>query len=98
MVRERTAFQPQLPRVLHSDKKCDITGNASESRCYTLFNRQRTSNDNAFAESVFRTLKYGVKYPTSGFKSLEEAQDWVLAFTRWYNNEHLHSGLNFVTP
>jgi putative transposase len=62
------------------------------------FNRPYTSNDNVFAESIFRTLKYCAKYPTSGFKSLEEAQDWVLAFTRWYNNEHLQREINFVTP
>jgi putative transposase len=103
VARERTVFQHQLPRVLHSDnggpmRSATLQGTLQNLGVTRSFNRPHTSNDNAFAESVFKTLKYCVKYPTSGFKTLEEAQDWVLAFTRWYNNEHLHSGLNFVTP
>ena len=42
--------------------------------------------------------RYRPNWPTEGFKSLEAARDWVLSFTRWYNNEHKHSQLNFVTP
>jgi len=33
-----------------------------------------------------------------GFEKLEDGQTWVLKFILWYNNEHLQSGLNFVTP
>jgi putative transposase len=33
-----------------------------------------------------------------GFATLTEARTWVLAFVKWYNLEHRHSGLNFLTP
>ena len=56
------------------------------------------SNDNAYAESAFKTCKYRPSYPASGFKDLDHARTWALKFVRWYNNEHHHSGLNFLTP
>jgi putative transposase len=29
---------------------------------------------------------------------VEEAQNWMHKFVRWYNQKHKHSGLKFVTP
>jgi hypothetical protein len=43
-------------------------------------------------------LKYHPGYPDKPFESLEEARLWVVGFQRWYNDEHRHSGLKFVTP
>jgi len=43
-------------------------------------------------------VKYRPEYPTSAFGSLEQARQWVQAFVAWYNNEHRHSGIQFVTP
>ncbi len=60
--------------------------------------RPRVSNDNAYAESVFRTLKYVPQWPSQGFKTLTEARKWVGKITRWYNDRHLHSGIGYVTP
>lgn len=62
------------------------------------FSRPRVSDDNAYSESLFRTLKYRPFYPSKPFQSIEEAILWVKGFVDWYNNEHLHSGINFVTP
>jgi putative transposase len=56
------------------------------------------SNDNAFSESLFRTVKYCPAWPSQGFATLEEARAWVLAFVDWHNNRHCHSALKFVTP
>lgn len=64
----------------------------------TSYSRPRVSNDNAHAESVFRTTKYRHDFPQDGFKSIEDARAWVLKFTRWYNTEHRHSAISFVTP
>lgn len=47
---------------------------------------------------LFRVLKYRPQWPSSGFASLDEARVWVDRFVRWYNTEHRHSKLNFVTP
>lgn len=55
------------------------------------------STDNPYSESLFRTLKYRPTYP-GRFETIEEAQDWIRAFVHWYNHEHMHSGISFVTP
>jgi transposase InsO family protein len=60
--------------------------------------RPHVSNDNAYAESLFRTCKYRPDYPRGGFVTLDEAREWVLQFTRWYNTTHKHRGLKFVSP
>ena len=60
--------------------------------------RPRVSNDNAYAESLFKTLKYVPDYQPQEFKTLDEARVWVRNFVNWYNNEHRHSGINYVTP
>ena len=64
----------------------------------TSFSRPRVSDDNPFAESLFRTMKYRPHYPRRPFKTLEDARTWVAQFVRWYNTQHLHSALNYVTP
>jgi hypothetical protein len=43
-------------------------------------------------------LKYRPGYPASGMRDLGHARAWVLKLIRWYNNEHRHNGLNFLTP
>ncbi len=62
------------------------------------FNRPRVSNDNAHAETLFRTAKYCPMWPEKPFNSIEVARAWVQRFVNWYNHEHRHSGLNYVTP
>ena len=61
------------------------------------FSRPHVSNDNPYSESLFRTLKYDVGYPKS-FETIEEAREWVSKFVNWYNNEHRHSRIKYVTP
>ena len=46
-------------------------------------------------------MKYRPNYPApdeGGFATIEEARQWVAKFVAWYNDEHLHSGLKFLTP
>jgi len=62
------------------------------------FSRPSVSNDNPFSEALFKTLKYHPRYPERPFESLDSANAWVYAFVRWYNDDHLHSGISFVTP
>lgn len=59
--------------------------------------RPHTSNDNAFAESIFSTMKSRVVY-SEYFVSIEDAERFVIEFVDWYNNEHLHSGLDLLSP
>ena len=62
------------------------------------YSRPRVSDDNAFAESVFRTAKYRPEFPAQGFADLDAARAWAASFAHWYNVEHRHSGIRYVTP
>jgi putative transposase len=89
--------------VLHSDNGSAMKGATMLATLEYLgvaasFSRPRVSNDNAYAESLFRTCKYRPDYPRKPFASLDEVQAWTQKFVRWYNQEHKHSGLKFVTP
>jgi transposase InsO family protein len=89
--------------VLHSDNGSAMKGATMLATLEHLgvaasFSRPRVSNDNAYAESLFRTCKYRPDYPRKPFASREAAQAWTQQFVHWYNQEHKHSGLKFVTP
>jgi transposase InsO family protein len=89
--------------ILHSDNGGPMKGATMLATMHRLgivpsFSRPRVSDDNAYAESLFRTLKYCPEYPTKGFASVEDARAWVARFVAWYNDQHLHSGIGFVTP
>lgn len=96
-------IHPLQPLVLHSDNGSPMKGSSLLETLYQLGitpsrSRPRVSNDNPYAESIFRTCKYRPSYPSKGFYDLTEARTWVLSFVGWYNQEHRHSGLNFLTP
>jgi transposase InsO family protein len=89
--------------VLHSDNGGPMKGSTMLATLQRLgvvpsFSRPGVSNDNPFSESLFRTLKYRPEYPSRPFASEYGAQRWVDAFVHWYNTEHLHSEIRFVTP
>ena len=62
-----------------------------------LFARPRTPNDNPFIESAFSTVKRAPEYPG---QFLDDAQAVIYfdGYFDWYNNEHYHSGIDYVTP
>lgn len=62
------------------------------------FSRPSVSDDNPYSESLFKTMKFCPLFPTKPFDSIEAAAAWVELFVDWYNNEHLHSAIGFVTP
>ncbi len=62
------------------------------------FSRPGVSNDNPFSEALFRTLKYCPAFPSQPFADGASASTWVAAFVQWYNHEHQHSAIRFVTP
>lgn len=89
--------------VLHSDNGGPMKGATMLATLQRLgiaasFSRPRVSDDNAICEAIFRTLKYRPGFPRKPFASLEDARRWVADFVAWYNGEHLHSGLRYVTP
>ena len=62
------------------------------------YSRPRVSDDNAYAESLFRTAKYRPEFPAKGFANLAAARSWAVHFVRWYNVDHRHSGIRYVSP
>ena len=89
--------------ILHSDNGSPMKGATMLSTLQTLgvmpsFSRPAVSNDNPYSESMFRTLKYRPDYPKKAFADITQARNWVTRFVRWYNNEHRHSAIKFVTP
>lgn len=91
------------PMVLHSDNGSPMKGATMLATLQALgitpsFSRPRVSNDNAFAESLFKTLKYRSNFQEQGFKSIADARLWCEQFVKWYNFDHHHSGINYVTP
>jgi transposase InsO family protein len=89
--------------VLHSDNGSPMKCLTMRAKMYDLGvvssrSRPRVSNDNPYSESLFRTVKYHPRWPSEGFKSLDAAREWVMEFVNWYNNEHRHSRIKFVTP
>ena len=91
------------PLVLHGDNGSPIKGQTVQVMLGKLgitasFSRPRVSDDNAFVESLFRTCKYVPNFPKTGFASVAAARDWVRGFVDWYNHQHKHRGINYVTP
>ena len=89
--------------VLHADNGSPMKGSTMLATLQHLgvvpsFSRPRVSDDNPYSEALFRTLKYRPEYPERAFEDLAAARTWVEGFVRWYNTEHLHSGIRFVTP
>lgn len=89
--------------ALHQDNGSAMTSSTLKATLEALgilgtYSRPHVSDDNPFSESLFHTFKYWPGYPVNGFESLEHAQLWVDKFVAWYNTEHLHSGIGFVTP
>ncbi len=89
--------------VIHSDNGSVMKGATLRAKMIDLeitpsYSRPRVSNDNPYSESLFKTVKYHYSYPEAPFTSLNEARAWVEKFVFWYNDEHQHSAIKFVTP
>jgi transposase InsO family protein len=89
--------------VLHSDNGGPMKGATMLATLQALgvmpsFSRPAVSNDNPYSESLFKTLKYRPVYPDKPFDCLSAARTWMADFVRWYNVEHRHSAIQFVTP
>jgi putative transposase len=104
LIAETCAKQGIVPGqlTLHADR-----GGAMRSKPVALLladlgvvkthSRPYVSNDNPFSEAHFRTLKYCPQFPDR-FGSMEDGRAFGQDFFRWYNQDHRHSGLGFLTP
>lgn len=89
--------------VLHGDNGATMKATTVLAMLHWLgirpsYSRPRVSDDNAFVEALFRTAKYRPQFPACGFADLQAARAWASQFVTWYNHEHRHSGIRFVSP
>jgi putative transposase len=89
--------------TLHSDNGGPMKGHTILSTMQELGviasrSRPSVSNDNPYSESLFRTLKYRPQMPVRPFETIEQARLWAIGLIDWYNLEHRHSAIKFVTP
>ena len=89
--------------TLHSDNGGPMKGATMLATLQKLgimpsLSRASVSNDNPYSESLFRTLKYRPDYPVKPFEAVDDARQWITDFVAWYNHEHRHSSIQFVTP
>jgi len=89
--------------VLHGDNGATLKATTVLAMLHWLgikpsYSRPRVSDDNAFAEALFRTAKYRPEFPIKGFADLHTARQWAMRFVYWYNDEHRHSGIRYGTP
>jgi putative transposase len=99
---EGIANQPVKP-VLHGDNGATLKATTVLEMLYWLgikpsYSRPRVSDDNAYAEALFRTAKYRPQFPSAGFADLDAARAWATQFVGWYNHDHRHSGIRYVSP
>ncbi len=99
---EGIAAMPNKP-VLHGDNGATLKATTVLAMLHWLgvkpsYSRPRVSDDNAYAESLFRTAKYRPEFPAKGFEDLAAARTWAAGFVRWYNVDHRHSGIRYVSP
>jgi transposase InsO family protein len=89
--------------VLHGDNGATLKATTVLAMLWWLgvkpsYSRPRVSDDNAFVESLFRTAKYRPEFPDKGFADLGAAREWAREFVHWYNHDHRHSGIRYVSP
>jgi putative transposase len=96
----RHGIEPGL--TVHADRGSAMKSDTLAQLLATLgversFSRPHVSDDNAFSEAQFKTLKYQPDYP-GRFLGEGHARGWLGPFFGWHNDEHHHSGLALFTP
>jgi putative transposase len=87
---------------IHSDRGTSMTSKTvalllADLSITKSLSRPHVSNDNPYSEAHFKTMKYRPQFPDR-FGCIEDARSFCQQFFSWYNTEHYHSGIGFLTP
>jgi putative transposase len=88
--------------ALHSDRGSPMKSHSLAQLLATLdvepsFSRPHVSDDNPYSESQFKTLKYHPGFPNR-FAGPQDGLQHCRTFFPWYNEDHRHSGIAYLTP
>jgi putative transposase len=104
LIRETCQKQSVQPGQLtiHADRGAAMTAKTTAQLFADLsieesHSRPRVSNDNPYSESQFKTLKYRPEFPDR-FASFQHAHSVSRELLTWYNTQHRHSGIGYLTP
>jgi len=86
------------PRLLEELRAATLEARLEELGIFRSCSRPWVSNENPYSKSLFRTVKYRPDYPNKPFTSKDDTCLWIASFVEWYNHQHRHSGIRFVTP
>lgn len=91
-----------VPHVVHADRGTSMTSKSVADLLEDLqvtrsHSRPKVSNDNAYSEAWFKTLKYAPVFPER-FANLAHARAFMADFVAWYNEAHRHAGIGLHTP
>jgi putative transposase len=100
-----TCFRQNIKRdqlTLHADRGSSMKSTTVGQLLADLgvtktHSRPHVSNDNPYSESLFKTLKYRPDFPEC-FGCIEDARNFCRDFFNWYNKDHKHSGIAWLTP
>ena len=98
---QRYNIEPRSLTV-HADRGAPMTSKVvafllAELGVTKTHSRPYVSNDNPYSESQFKTMKYRPEFPER-FGCYQDAHQFCAEFFPWYNHEHHHSGLGYLTP
>ncbi len=88
--------------TIHSDRGSPMVATGTLELLSLLglsqsFSRPRVSDDNAYSESHFKTLKYH-RFFEKWYESRDDAEAKLEPLFVWYNKEHRHINLGLMTP
>jgi hypothetical protein len=88
--------------TLHADRGAAMRSKPVASLLVDLdvaksHSRPHVSDDNPYSESQFKTMKYRPEFPER-FGCIEDARAHCQVFFPWYNDQHCHSGIGYMTP
>lgn len=102
---EQATRQQQIAKgqlTVHADRGSSMTSKPvafllADLGVTKTHSRPYTSTDNPYSESQFKTMKYRPEFPTR-FDSIEHGRAFCRGFFDWYNHQHRHSGIGYMTP
>jgi putative transposase len=91
-----------IPEIINSDQGAQFTSSfwidaLAKYQIKISMTGKGRSNDNAYVERLWRTLKYEGIY-LHGYKTIKELKRELPNLINWYNFERPHSALNYLTP